>query len=130
VRKTADEPATDVQMDRAIGIILRTGVVIAGIFVAIGGTAYLMAHAGTAPSFAHFQGAPPRLTSISGVVRGATLADPLIIIQFGLIVLMATPVVRVIACVAGFAVARDWVYVLISLIVLTLLLISLVGHSG
>jgi len=57
--------------------------------------------------------------------------QPLSVIQLGLIVLIATPVIRVIACVVGFGWERDWKYVVISLLVLGLLLVSLIGtvHS-
>ena len=120
----------DERIDRGIGVILRTGVMLAALFVAAGGIYYLAGHAATPPSFAHFQGAPPAFTHIRSIAKGATSLDPLFIIQLGLIVLMATPVVRVIACAVGFAWEKDWTYVVVSLIVLAALLVSLVGHSG
>lgn len=121
---------TDEQIDRAIGIILRTGVILAALFVAGGGIAYLWTHANIAPQYAKFRGAPANLTHISTIVREFTSLQPRLVIQFGLILLMATPVVRVIACALGFGVQRDWKYVIVSLIVLTFLMISLIGHSG
>ena len=109
---------TDEKIDTAIGLILRTGVIAAACLVALGGAAYL----------AKATGGPlaSDLRSLTGIFRGATGLRPLYIIQLGLLVLMATPVIRVIACVIGFGVERDRPYVIISLIVLTLLLASLV----
>jgi uncharacterized membrane protein len=48
------------------------------------------------------------------------------LIQLGLLVLIATPVVRVITCLAGFALERDWMYAAVSLIVLVCLLSSII----
>lgn len=121
---------TDEQLETAIGIILRAGVIAAAALVAGGGISYLVGHGVSAPSYRVFHGASAELTSIRGILRGAAALDPLFVIQLGLVVLMATPVARVIACAAGFGVQRDWKYVVISLVVLGLLLISLIGYGG
>ena len=121
---------TDTQVDTVLGIILRTGVIAAAALVLAGGLSYLSAHAGGVVSYQAFHGAPADLRSIRGIALGAASLDPLFIIQFGLIVLMATPVTRVIACVIGFGLERDRKYVWISIVVLALLLVSLVGHGG
>jgi uncharacterized membrane protein len=121
---------TDQQLDTAIGIVLRIGVMAAAALVAAGGVMYLVGHAASAPSYSVFHGAPPGLTSMRAIIRGAATLNPLFVVQFGLIVLMATPVARVIACAVGFGWQRDWKYVVISLIVLGLLLVGLIGYSG
>jgi len=121
---------TDEQIDTAIGIILRVGVIAAAALVAAGGISYLVRHGGSAPSYRVFQGAPAGLTSMRGIIRGATALHPLFVVQLGLIVLMATPVARVIACAIGFGWERDWKYLVISLVVLGLLLVSLIGYGG
>jgi uncharacterized membrane protein len=51
--------------------------------------------------------------------------DPAAIIQLGLLILIATPVARVAFSVFAFAQERDWLYVVVTLIVLGLLLYSL-----
>jgi uncharacterized membrane protein len=112
------KPLTDEQLDIAIGTILRTGVILSAILVAAGGIGYLTGH-GTTPS-------PAELISIPPILRGAFSGQPLFIVQLGLLVLMATPIVRVIACVAGFALEHDRAYAIISAIVLTCLIFSLI----
>lgn len=52
---------------------------------------------------------------------------PIAIAQAGLLVLMATPVIRVMASVVAFALERDRLYAAITLGVLAILLISLFG---
>jgi len=66
-------------------------------------------------------------TDYSAIVPGLLALRPIAIAQAGLIVLVATPVVRVIASVIGFALERDRLYTAITLGVLTILLISLIG---
>ncbi len=108
---------TDEQYDTAIGLILRTGVIISAILVAAGGIGYLTGHGTTPPM--------NQLISIPAIWHGAIAGEPLFIVQFGLLVLMATPVVRVLACVVGFALQHDLEYTVISAIVLASLLFSL-----
>jgi uncharacterized membrane protein len=52
------------------------------------------------------------------------------IIQFGLLLLIATPVARVLISAVAFALQRDRTYVLITLAVLGVLLLSLWGGLG
>ena len=52
------------------------------------------------------------------------------IIQFGLLLLIATPVARVAFSAVAFASRGDYMYVVITLIVLAVLLYSLFGSGG
>jgi uncharacterized membrane protein len=51
----------------------------------------------------------------------STAFDPVTLMFSGLVMLMFTPILRVITAIFGFAVERDWRFVLVSLIVLILL---------
>jgi len=51
------------------------------------------------------------------------------IIQAGVILLIATPVARVVFAVIGFAIERDRLYVAVSLTVLAVLMASLIYSS-
>ena len=51
------------------------------------------------------------------------------IIQLGLLLLIATPVARVLFSAIAFALERDSMYVVITLIVLAILLYSLLGSG-
>lgn len=59
-------------------------------------------------------------TILAGLLQGRGLA----LVQLGIALLIATPVLRVIASVVSFARHRDWAFVLITLTVLTLLACS------
>ena len=66
-------------------------------------------------------------TNFSGIGAGLVALRPIAFAQVGLLVLIATPVVRVIASVVGFSLERDLLYVGITLAVLAILLLSLFG---
>jgi uncharacterized membrane protein len=116
----------DQRLDGIVGIVLRAGITLAAALVLIGGIAFVASHDEAAPDHRKFHAEPTPLASIHGVLGGAITLNPLYIIQFGLLILIATPIVRVITCAAGFTLERDWTYAIVSLIVLTLLLGSIV----
>ena len=64
-------------------------------------------------------------TDFSGLLAGLFALRPLAIAQAGLVVLLATPVLRVAASVAAFTLEGDRLYALITLVVLIILLTSL-----
>lgn len=51
-------------------------------------------------------------------------------LTLGLLVLIATPILRVIGSIAAFAYERDWSYALITLLVLIVVIISLITGHG
>ncbi|MFN8620421.1 MAG: DUF1634 domain-containing protein [Chloroflexota bacterium] len=106
---------------RIVSLVLLTGVTISATLMTVGLVAGLVvgwAGAGVDPASvdpADFSGLPDRLRAL----------QPLAITQLGLLVLVATPVVRVGFSVVGFALERDRLYVAITLAVLAVLLGSL-----
>ncbi|MGD0218297.1 MAG: DUF1634 domain-containing protein [Desulfobaccales bacterium] len=118
---------TDQQMDIIIGVILRTGVIISALVVLLGGVIYLHHFAYNKPLYRVFLGEPSDLRHITGIIRDAMAFKGRGIIQFGLLLLIATPVVRVAFSIVAFALQRDRLYVMVTLIVLGILLFSLIG---
>ncbi len=70
------------------------------------------------------------MRSIAGIISDALAVRSGGIIQLGLLLLIATPIVRVAFAVVAFALQRDRVYVIVTLIVLGVLLFSLLGGGG
>lgn len=121
----------DDRVDRMIGTLLRAGVLLAAAVVLASG-AWFLIHSGTAvPDYHAFRSEPADLRSVGGILGGAWHAQPLCVIQFGLLLLIATPIVRVGFSVFAFALQRDRMYAGITLVVLAVLLGSLLGlvHS-
>jgi uncharacterized membrane protein len=111
----------------AMGRMLQIGVTIAALVVLLGGVMYLAQNGGSLRDYEHFHAATPATTTISGIVASAAHLDPRGIMGFGLLLLIATPVCRVIFGVVGFALLRDKLYTVISLIVLCVLLFSFIA---
>jgi uncharacterized membrane protein len=119
----------DRRMDNIIASMLRLGVLVAAAVVLAGGLLYLHQNAGAAPDYRHFHGAPNGLRAPEGIAQGVAHGDARSIIQFGLLLLIATPIVRVLLCVVGFFSQKDRLYVTVSAVVLAILLYSLLdGH--
>ena len=69
------------------------------------------------------------LRSPADVLRGALHGDARAIIECGLVLLIATPVARVLFSVVAFALEKDRLYVVLTLIVFLILLYSLFGGA-
>ncbi|HEY2380767.1 MAG TPA: DUF1634 domain-containing protein [Terriglobia bacterium] len=120
---------TDRQLQSMIGTVLRTGVLAAAVIVSAAGALYLVQHHAEQPRYAKFTSESADLRTIGGIVRSAFHLNSEALIQFGLLVLIATPVARVALAAVGFYFERDNLYVAVSLIVLTILIFSL-SHSS
>jgi uncharacterized membrane protein len=120
----------DQRMDQIMAILLRSGVLVAASLVFIGGVIYLSRHDLPAINYRVFQGEPQELRTVGGILRKAAKFHGRGLIQLGLLVLIATPVARVLFSVFAFIYEKDWTYVTITMIVLALLCYSLFGGGG
>jgi len=127
VVRRAKAPLSDQEVDEIIGMLLRWGVVLAAAVVGFGGFWYLVRYGTTMPDYHVFHGEPKDLRSLRGIFSGSAALPCRKIIQFGIVLLIATPVVRVAFSVVAFFLQRDRAYVVITLIVLSVLLFSLLG---
>jgi uncharacterized membrane protein len=115
----------DQRLETMIGRLLQAGVLLAAAVVFAGGVAYLAQHANTKVDFRHFAARPGVPRTFRGVFHSAAAFESEGLIQFGLLLLIATPVARVAMAVVGFFLERDWLYVTVSAIVLLVLVFSL-----
>jgi uncharacterized membrane protein len=131
------------QLDNLISNLLKYGVLLASAVVLFGGIIYLIHHGSELPEYDYFHGEPSQLRSPFEIVKtilstNNTQVEPLrdslkeilrerAIIQFGLLLLIATPILRVIVSLLFFLRMRDFVYVVITSLVLSALIYSLVG---
>jgi uncharacterized membrane protein len=121
---------TDQRVDEIIGNILRVGVIVAAVVVLSGGVRYLAQHGSTIPDYRVFHGEPAYLRGVSGIVTAVRALDGRGLIQLGLLLLLATPIARVVFSVLAFALQRDRTYVVVTSIVLAVLLYSLGAGGG
>lgn len=117
----------DQRTEVVIGVLLQAGVMLAASVVLVGAIVFLVRHGSSIPSYHVFQGEPTDLRTLSGIFHDALAFEGRGIIQLGLLILIATPVARVVFSIAAFAMERDSMYVTITLIVLAILIFSLAG---
>ena len=124
---TLKDAWNDQKIEDIIGNLLRIGVGTAAAVVLVGAAAYLVRHGFGHANYRVFRGEPSDLRTRRGIVRAALGLHPRGIIQLGLVLLIATPVARVAFSVFAFAVERDRMYVVFTLMVLGILILSLAG---
>jgi uncharacterized membrane protein len=127
---TAPDLRQDQRMDQIMAVLLRSGVLLSASLVFIGGIIYLSRHDLPTINYRVFQGEPPELRTVGGILHEAATFQGRGWIQLGLLILIATPVARVLFSVFAFIYERDWTYVAITMIVLALLCYSLFGGGG
>lgn len=115
---------SDDRLNQVIGRLLRYGVFISAGVVLIGALVYLIKHGSEVPNYAKFQMAPAPLRHPLGIFDQAFHFTASGIIQLGLLFLIATPVARVLLSVFAFFRQRDYLYVVITLVVLIILIFS------
>jgi uncharacterized membrane protein len=89
----------------------------------------LAQHGGEPESHHVFRGTEAVDRFMPRIVQGAIGLRPRSIIQLGLLLLIATPILRVAFSLVGFAIERDRAYVIITSIVLAVLLYSLISGA-
>jgi uncharacterized membrane protein len=102
---------------------------VAALVVVTGAIIYLFRHGLQPIDYRVFHGTPAELRQIPGIARGAEALQRRGIIQFGLLLLIGTPIARVAFSIFGFAEERDRMYMAFTAIVLVILLYSLIGFS-
>ena len=119
----------DARMENIMGRLLQVGVLLAAAVVTAGGAMYMIAHSGARPNYRVFAAKPLEVRHPAALLSGIARGDPLAIIDFGILLLIATPICRVLFAVVAFAVERDRLYVAISLTVLAILLFGMLRSS-
>ena len=116
---------TDEHVEALVGRLLQFGVSAAAIVVLVGGTLFLVRHGAEPADHRQFRGEPAELRGVRGIAHEAAELHSRGMIQLGLLLLIMTPVARVALLAGAFARQRDYLYVGIAGLVLTILLYSL-----
>jgi uncharacterized membrane protein len=117
----------DQKVERIIGVLLQTGVLLSILVALIGMTLYLGRAGRQVADFQVFRGEPFDFRGASAIVAAALAGRREAVIQLGVVILIATPIARVLLSLVAFALQRDRTYVVVTLIVLVVLLSGLFG---
>lgn len=117
---------SDERVEGILGNLLRMGVIASALIVLAGGMLYLIRDGlHPHPDLRAFE--PEQLRNPLHILQEAAELHPLGLIMLGLLLLIATPVARVIFSIAAFALQRDYMYVLFTFLVFAVLLYSLLS---
>lgn len=117
-------------MEIFIGKLLRYGVMTACAITLVGGIFYLFQHQ-TMPDYSPipddqpFPGVAEYLREFSTIFPRVLALDGAAIIQLGVCVLVATPILRVAVSAISFLIEKDYLYVAITLVVLGIILANM-----
>jgi uncharacterized membrane protein len=117
---------TEAELDIRMGRLLQWGITLAASVMLIGAAVYLFHYGKSLPSYRTFRSGTSRLQSLHGILGQAILGDGSGLIQLAVVLIIATPVARVIFAAYAFFRQRDWLYAVISMTVLSLLIYGLV----
>lgn len=119
-------------MELLIGKLLRYGVILSCCITVFGGIVYLFQHSGDSSAMYQATDIPNEAFGVSHYLRELVTIFPRLlqfdgaaIIQFGVCVLIATPVIRVAVSVFAFLMEKDYLYVVITLIVLSIIIANM-----
>jgi uncharacterized membrane protein len=112
----------DVQL--VLGTLLRVGVIVSTAVVFLGGIVFMIQHHHQLVSYKTFV-PEEKFDSVAAILSGLKRFDGLAIIQFGVLLLIFTPIARVVFSIFSFLMEKDYMYVLIGIIVLCVIITSL-----
>jgi len=115
----------DHRMEAIMGRLLQFGVFLASLVVAVGGVLYVRSRAHDGVDYRTFVSRLVDLHHLGGLIPRAFRGNATAIIETGVLLLIATPIARVVFAAVAFAAERDRLYVAISLFVLAVLMFGL-----
>lgn len=120
-------------LDIFVGKLLRYGCYTACVITLIGGLIYILQSNGHMPDYRpipghhnSFEGVIAYLRELNTIIPAMFHFDGAAIIQFGVVVLIATPIMRVAFSALAFLAEKDYLYVGITLLVLAIIVANMV----
>jgi uncharacterized membrane protein len=107
----------DADLKKTIGQLLRYGVLSASVIVLTGGIVYLVRHGGQHPQYHAFRGEPEKMKEPLLMWKAMLRGEGRPLIQIGLLVLIATPLARIVFSIFGYLLEKDYLYTVITAIV-------------
>jgi uncharacterized membrane protein len=124
------QPFTDTMMERLVSRTLRIGVYASGIFMLAGFIASLFHPEMLSNAVNH-----PSLAQLLGLMRPdhdffTRLFNPFLLFYLGILLLMLTPVLRIVMAITSFSLERDVRFIVVSVTVLFVIVLSIYLSSS
>ena len=125
-RTMKQEKFGEKEFQSIVGNLLRYGVWISLSVAFIGGIIYLINHGNTIENYSVFHENDRNIfTVIANIYSGVVQGEGESIIFFGIVLLFLTPVFRVLLSLFSFLLEKDYLYVVITLIVIAIIIGSI-----
>ncbi|MGE5394620.1 MAG: DUF1634 domain-containing protein [Candidatus Saccharibacteria bacterium] len=124
MKKHSHRANRDRSIETIMGNLLRTGVMVAGSVVVIGAILFLFRHGEEIPSYHIFKPDRFNIFDFRNLLNGIVTFRSVSIMELGILLLIATPVLRVLFSVVAFAYEKDYMYLVFTAIVLIVLIFS------
>lgn len=123
------KPFTDVDLNRSVGNLLRLGVVLS-VVTSLVGFVKLFTEGFKMPKYKMLKMGDSSEKVWGSFWNSLCKGEGMAIIQLGILLLILTPLVRIIFALIGYLKEKDYIYVVISLIVLAIMTVSfLTGYA-
>lgn len=124
IKRYPDTEDMDKSIEAILGNLLRIGVVTAGSVVIVGAVLFLARHGFEIPSYHIFKPDSFNFSDFRDLFKGIITFRSVSIMESGILLLIATPFLRVLFSVFAFAYEKDYMYVVFTIIVLLVLIFS------
>jgi uncharacterized membrane protein len=114
----------DADLEQIIGELLRYGVLASSLVVLAGGIVYLIRHGGQLPQYHEFRGEPDKMRKPVLMWEAVWRGEGRPLIQLGLLILVATPIARIVFSFIGYLLEKDYLYAVLTVIVLLVILLN------
>ena len=123
------KPFTDVDLNRSVGNLLRLGVILS-VVTSLVGFVKLFTEGFVMPKYKMLEMGDSSEKVWGSFWDSLCKGEGMAIIQLGILLLILTPLVRIIFALIGYLKEKDYTYVIISLIVLAIMTVSfLTGYA-
>ena len=107
----------DDKLELLLSNLLKTGVIISGIITFIGAILFLFQHGFEVPNYHNFNPHPFHFSDLNSFFEKVMTLESESIMELGVLILIATPVIRVFLSIIAYTLEKDYMYILFSLFV-------------
>lgn len=125
MKRTTLHFLADKDIQIILGTLLRIGIMVSVSMILLGAFVYLLIDGDAKVDYAYFSPGHSPYSNIVSIAVGVSQFKGLALVQCGVVMLIFTPVLRVVFSIFSFIIERDYLYVCIGLLVLAIILFSL-----